>query len=33
MWILPDNEKKYAAFKKISEDIESNNGETLLDVK
>ncbi len=30
MWILPDNEKNYAALKKISQDIELNNGEILL---
>lgn len=30
MWILPYNEENYFALEKISHDIESNNGETLL---
>lgn len=30
MWILPNNEENYLALQKISQDIESNNGESLL---
>ena len=30
MWILPNNEENYLALQKISQDIESNEGESLL---
>ena len=30
MWILPNNEENYLALQKISHDIESNEGESLL---
>jgi len=30
MWLLPNNEENYLALQKISQDIESNDGESLL---
>lgn len=30
MWVLPYNESNYSVLKKISQDVESNNGECLL---
>jgi tRNA G26 N,N-dimethylase Trm1 len=30
MWVLPYNKENYSALEKISQDIELNNGETLL---
>lgn len=30
MWVLPYSKENYSALEKISQDIESNNGETLL---
>ena len=30
MWVLPNNNDNYSVLQKISQDIESNNGESLL---